>query len=110
MDAADRAGAFQVGDGAGEAQGAGPAAGGERARLGGLEAEIADRVARYLKAELKRAGMTYQQLADCLKGHGLPDETEHSIKAKLKRGTFPATFFLATLAALGREHVGLAEI
>jgi hypothetical protein len=63
-----------------------------------------------VKAELKRAGVTYRELAERLKEHGLPDETEHSIKAKLKRGTFPATFFLATLAALGREHVGLGEI
>jgi uncharacterized protein DUF6471 len=28
------------------------------------------------------------------------DETQDSIKAKLKRGTFPATFLLACLAAL----------
>jgi 2-hydroxychromene-2-carboxylate isomerase len=74
------------------------------------ETEIADRAARYLKVELKRAGVTYRQLADCLKDHGLHDETEHSIKAKLKRGTFPATFFLATVAALGLETVAMAQI
>ena len=33
-----------------------------------------------------------------------------SIKQKLKRGTFPATFFLATLAALGMESVELDQI
>ena len=74
------------------------------------EAEIADRTARYLKAELKRAGITYQDLAERLREHGLPNETEHSIKAKLKRGTFPATFFLATLAAVGKSDLGLADI
>jgi hypothetical protein len=74
------------------------------------ETEIGERAARYLKAELKRADVTYQELAVRLKEHGLPCETEHSIKAKLKRGTFPATFFLATLAALEKHGVGLADI
>jgi len=55
-------------------------------------------------------GFEPRTIANRLREHGLPDETEHSIKAKLKRGTFPATFFLATLAALGRESVGLADI
>jgi hypothetical protein len=79
-------------------------------RYAASETEIGERAARYLKAELKRADVTYQELAERLKGHGLPGETEHSIKAKLKRGTFPATFFLATLAALEKHNVGLADI
>lgn len=78
--------------------------------LAKTEEELADRASRFLKAELKRANVTYQELAERLREHGLADETEHSIKAKLKRGTFPATFFLATVAALGLEHVRLAEI
>ncbi len=81
-----------------------------RCRYAQHEAEIANRASRYLKAELNRAVVTYQKLAKRLREHGPPDETEHSIKTKLKRGAFPATFFVATLAALGREHVGLAEI
>jgi hypothetical protein len=32
------------------------------------------------------------ELAKRLKKHGLPGETQDSIKAKLKRGTFAATF------------------
>jgi hypothetical protein len=63
---------------------------------------LAERGARFLKAELRRANVTYAELAKRLKKHGLPDETEDSIKAKLKRGTFAATFFLASLAALAR--------
>ena len=74
------------------------------------EAEIADRASRFLKAELKRAGVTYADLAKRLSKHGVPGETEDSIKAKLKRGTFPATFFLACLAALEIEAVQLAEL
>jgi hypothetical protein len=70
------------------------------------EAELAERASRFLKAELKRADVTYEELAKRLKKHGLPAETQDSIKAKLKRGTFPATFLLACLAAL--ELGGLA--
>jgi hypothetical protein len=74
------------------------------------ETEIAERMARFIKAELKRADMTYEALAQRLKEHGLSDETENSIKQKLKRGTFPATFFVATLAALGKENLSLNEV
>jgi hypothetical protein len=74
------------------------------------EAELADRVSRFLKAELKRADVTYDELGKRLKKHGLPDETMHSIAAKLKRGTFPATFLIASLAALELEGVRLEDI
>lgn len=73
------------------------------------EAEIAERTARYLKAELKRANVTYDELAERLKEHGLA-ETRNSIAAKLKRGTFPATFLLAVMAAIGREQVNLSDV
>jgi urease accessory protein UreF len=78
--------------------------------LAATEEELAERTARFLKAELKRAGITYAQLAERLKEHGLPNETEASIKAKLKRGTFAATFFLACVAVMGLTGVDLAEI
>lgn len=74
------------------------------------EAEIADRVSRYLKAELKRADVTYEGLAERLAKHGLKGETVDSIKAKLKRGTFAATFLLAALAALELEGVRLEDL
>jgi hypothetical protein len=73
------------------------------------EAEIADRAARFIKAELKRAKLTYDELAERLKEHGL-SETRNSITAKLKRGTFPATFFIAVLWAVGREQVNLEDV
>ena len=73
------------------------------------EQEIAERAARYLKAELKRAGVTYEELAKRLKKHGL-DETRDSVAAKLKRGTFPATFFLACLAALELAGMALEDL
>lgn len=74
------------------------------------EAEIADRASRFLKAELKRADVTYAELAQRLAKHGLKSETADSIKAKLARGTFAATFFLACLAALEMEGVHLEDI
>jgi hypothetical protein len=74
------------------------------------EQEIAERASRFLKAELKRANVTYEELAKRLKEHGLPEETENSIKSKLKRGTFAATFLLACLAALELEGVRLEDL
>ena len=74
------------------------------------EAEIGERASRFLKAESKRADMTYEELAKQLKKHGVPTETKDSIKAKLMRGTFAATFMLATIAALELEGVRLEDI
>ena len=73
------------------------------------EREWADRARRFVKAELKRAEVSYAELARRLKEHGL-EETEASITAKLNRGTFAATFFLVTMKAIGRESVNLADL
>jgi urease accessory protein UreF len=73
------------------------------------EKEWAGRVSRFLKAELKRAGVSYKELARRLNEHGL-QETEDSITSKLGRGTFAVTFFFATLAALGLEGVRLEDL
>jgi hypothetical protein len=54
-----------------------------RMGLAKSEQELAERTARFLKAELKRADVTYEQLAERLKVHGL-SETRDSIAAKLK--------------------------
>jgi hypothetical protein len=73
------------------------------------EKEWADRARRYVKVELKRAEISYAELARRLEGHGLK-ETEASITAKLNRGTFAATFFLATMLAIGRDTVNLGDV
>ena len=44
------------------------------------EAEIADRLSRFLKAELKRADVTYEELAVRLAKHGFKGETKASIR------------------------------
>jgi len=74
------------------------------------EEELRDRLSRFVKAELKRGKLTYADLAEKLEGHGLPNESETTIKAKLKRGTFAATFLVATLAALELTGIDLADL
>jgi hypothetical protein len=74
--------------------------------LAATEKELADKTSRFIKAEMKRAGVTYAELAKRLEAHGLR-ETEASIANKLSRGTIAATFLLATLAALELEGIRL---
>jgi hypothetical protein len=74
------------------------------------ETELQDRASAYLKAELQKAEVTYAELAKGLKKRGFPRETEDSIKAKLKRSTFAATFLFACLAALEREGMRLEDL
>ena len=68
-----------------------------------------DRARRLLKAELARADIGYRELAERLKKHGL-QETEASIANKISRGTFSATFLLASLVAIGAETVRLEDV
>ncbi len=74
------------------------------------EKEWADKMRRFLKAELKRAGLTYAELAQRLNEHGLEGETEASVNSKLVRGTFPATFLMACLAVLGITALVIADL
>ncbi len=67
------------------------------------------RAARYLKAELKRAEITYEALANRLNEKGWT-ETKAGITNKLSRGAFTATFFLAALAEIGCHVVRLEDI
>jgi hypothetical protein len=71
--------------------------------------EWEERAAAFLKHKLQDGEVTYAELAKRLKKHGFK-ETEASVTNKLKRGTFPATWFLAVLAALGLDGVALEEI
>lgn len=77
--------------------------------LAATEKELAGKAARFIKAELKRAGVTYAELAKRLEDHGLK-ETEASITNKLSRGTLTATFLLGTLAALEMEGFRLEDL
>lgn len=68
-----------------------------------------DRVRLFLKAEIKRADVTYEELAERLKARGI-EENAASIANKLARGTFAATFLMACLAALEVDGVRLEDI
>jgi hypothetical protein len=59
--------------------------------------------------ELKRADVTYEELAERLKEHGF-SETKASILNKLARAILPANFFLASLAAIGKDGVCSGDI
>jgi hypothetical protein len=74
------------------------------------EEEWAERAAAFIKHKLKDCEVTYADLAQRLKKHGFRSETEASVTNKLARGTFPATWFLAVLAALELDGVALEEI
>lgn len=73
------------------------------------EKEYADRIRRFIKVELRRADISYKELAKRLAQHGF-EETEIGIASKLSRGTFSATFLLACLAVLELEGVRLEDI
>jgi hypothetical protein len=66
--------------------------------------EWAERAKRLLKAELKLAGIGYDELARRLSEMGL-NETVGSITVKVNRGAFPAWFMLAVMKAIGRGTV-----
>jgi hypothetical protein len=77
--------------------------------LTAIEREYGAKTSRFLKAELKRAGLGYKELAERLNRHGM-EETETSITGKLARGTFAASFLLACLAVLEMEGIRLEDL
>jgi len=54
------------------------------------------KAANLLKAELKRQGVTYAQLAERI------GDKEVNVRNKLSRGKFSAAFLLRSLSAIGR--------
>lgn len=57
------------------------------------------KAANLLKAELKRKGVTYAQLADMI------GDKEVNIRNKLSRGKFSAAFLLQCLSVIGTERL-----
>lgn len=64
------------------------------------------RAKNLLKAELKRKGVTYAQLAEKLADLGV-SETERNLNNKISRGGFTAAFLLQCLSAIGSETIHL---
>jgi Domain of unknown function (DUF6471) len=77
--------------------------------IAATEHELIERMKRFVKAELKRADLTYEELANRLRDHGFT-ETKGSVAAKINRGSFPATFFVAVMKAIGREQLDLGDV
>lgn len=73
------------------------------------ETEWAATARQLVKAELKRANVTYDELAQRLADVGL-SETKASIANKLARGAFPATFLLATLKVIGCSRISFDDL
>ena len=59
-----------------------------------------------LKAELKRRGVTYAQLADKLRERGA-QENERNLANKISRGSFTAAFFMMCMDAIGVRDITL---
>jgi hypothetical protein len=57
-----------------------------------------------LKAELKRKGVTYAQLAERLAEIGI-HENERNLNNKISRGGFTAAFLLQCLQAIGTHEI-----
>lgn len=66
------------------------------------------RVSAMLKAELKRKGVTYAQLAGKLADIGVMD-SEPNIRNKLARGKFTAVFLVQCLEAIGTSSLRLSD-
>ncbi len=71
--------------------------------------EWADRVKGILKAELKRRGVSYKELASRLEALGI-HETERNINNKISRGGFSAAFLVQCLKAIGCTTLHLEDV
>ena len=67
------------------------------------QSEWEKKSANLLKAELKRHGVTYAQLAEKI------GEKEVNIRNKLSRGKFTAAFLFAALSAIGVTRIEVPE-
>jgi len=66
------------------------------------------RVKNLLKAELKRRGVSYRDLAEKLTAMGVP-ESERNLANKIARGSFTAAFFVQCLVAIGTTTLRLED-
>lgn len=68
-----------------------------------------DHLANLLKSELKKRGVTYEQLHDKLSSMGI-NGTVNNINRKINRGSFQFIFFLQCAAAIGIKNIHLDEL
>ena len=73
-----------------------------------MDEEWQARVKAILKAELKRKGVGYRELAARLTAQGEP-ESERNIANKISRGGFSAAFFAQCLSVIGCTTIRLDD-
>lgn len=71
-----------------------------------ITVEYETKAKNLLKAELKRRGVTYADLANRLRAKGIHD-TEKNINNKIARGGFTAAFMLQCLEAIDARQVNI---
>ncbi|MEX1179628.1 MAG: DUF6471 domain-containing protein [Cucumibacter sp.] len=71
-----------------------------------VNVEYETKAKNLLKAELKKRGVTYSQLAAKLGELGI-HETERNLNNKISRGGFSAAFLLQCLSAVGSQSLHL---
>ena len=65
-----------------------------------INQQYEDRAKNLLKAELKRRGITYAELAERLTARGI-SENERNLTNKISRGSFTTAFFLMCMDVIG---------
>ena len=70
-----------------------------------MELHWTERTKRLSEAELKRADVTYDELARRLSEMGM-EEMKASVSNRISRGDFPASFFVASVKATGCNSYG----
>ena len=79
-----------------------------RLGLAKSETELAERASRFIKAELQKADVTYEELAERLKKHGLKGETLDSDQGKVEARNIPGDVFIGCgcCARIGCNLIG----
>lgn len=75
-------------------------------KLNPANVEYEELAKNLLKAELKRKGVTYAQLAEKLESIGI-HENERNLNNKISRGGFSAAFLLQCLSVSGVQELRL---
>ena len=77
-------------------------------KLAPATVEYETRAKNLLKAELKRKGLTYADLAERLAAIGV-QENERNLNNKISRGGFTAAFLLQCLDAIGCQTIQVQD-
>lgn len=74
-----------------------------------IDERWAEPVRRIVRVEMTRAGLTYAELLEALKGIGVDGENERNLRNKVARGTFSAVFLVQCLIAMRVTELRLDE-